>query len=643
MQRVPDPYRVLGVSREATMAEVKAAHRRLAKRFHPDAPHADAVRFLAAQDAYELLRDPLRRREWDRKHAPGPVRAGSSSTTPRRGRTTAGDAPDGGGTPASPRSRRRPAGVDTTFGPNDRPPQADSWTWTAEGVPWWEDGGSPKTRRPSRRRSAAGADRPGPTAAGPSGTRSARANSADDADGAKPVDRARRSPTRATAEPAPEARNEFDVFSRSSGAAWSSASRRLFPPPRGRHAEWRRQPEHAALDDAGRCAATAQVRDAYASGSETRSTRLGAGRSHSRGAAFEGPPASFAREATAGHTVGAGSDGPAARDEPSHRSRPGGHPQAGRAVTGEPLAAPDLLRSVGLVVDGPAAWGTRVRSSRPGVYVIELPSAPDSAPVDFDAIGRWLERVPGLTIDGAQPTGRELAARLHRFWLPGQPVLYIGMSAVSIGARLDAFARTPLGDRKPHAGGYWLKALSGLEQLRVWWAETDAAEEYQDALLDAFGAGVPTAEVATLPETSVVLPFANLQAPDGRRKEHGVKGALAAEEPAGPVTPAERLAAAAKPARRPARGILRSDGVLGDPPPRRRLPPRSGNAGQRSRCAATGDTCHRDRPGRHAGGTPPAHDVRTARDRGPHQGRPRAGRPAREFGVPGGPTGAVVR
>ena len=141
MQRVPDPYRVLGVSREATMAEVKAAHRRLAKRFHPDAPQADEVRFLAAQDAYELLRDPLRRREWDSKHAPGPVRAGSSSTAPRRGRTTSGDAPDRSGPPASPRSRRRPAGVDATFGPNDRPPQADSWTWTAEGVPWWEDGG----------------------------------------------------------------------------------------------------------------------------------------------------------------------------------------------------------------------------------------------------------------------------------------------------------------------------------------------------------------------------------------------------------------------------------------------------------------------------------------------------------------------
>ena len=43
MQRVRDPYRVLGLGREATVAEVRAAHRRLAKRYHPDAPDADAA------------------------------------------------------------------------------------------------------------------------------------------------------------------------------------------------------------------------------------------------------------------------------------------------------------------------------------------------------------------------------------------------------------------------------------------------------------------------------------------------------------------------------------------------------------------------------------------------------------------------
>ena len=226
MQRVPDPYRVLGVGREATSAEVKAAHRRLAKRYHPDAPNADAASFLAAQDAYELLRDPLRRRDWDRKHATGPVRAEPATTPGRRRRSTdaapVGD-PSAPNRPPKTRRRASHAGSDATFGPNDRPPDTDSWTWTAEGVPWWEDGGSPKGRRPSRRRGAgvppepAGAGHRG----GPSGAPTADEARAAASDGP-------RTPPVADAEPTPGARNDVDVFARSSGAAWSSASRAYF-------------------------------------------------------------------------------------------------------------------------------------------------------------------------------------------------------------------------------------------------------------------------------------------------------------------------------------------------------------------------------------------------------------------------------
>ena len=239
-------------------------------------------------------------------------------------------------------------------------------------------------------------------------------------------------------------------------------------------------------------------------------------------------------------------------------------------MTARPLGAAELLRSVGLLADGPAAWGTPVRSNRPGVYVIELPSPPQAAPVDFEAVGRWLERVPGLTLDGATPTGRELAARLHRFWLPDQPVLYVGMSAASIGARVAAYHRTPLGDPRPHAGGYWLKTLSGLDRLRVWWAETAAAEEYEDGLLSAFAEGVPVEVAAALHDPAVVLPFANLQTADGVRKDHGIRGALLAREPVGPATPAERRAAAARAttggaSTSRATGVLRSERVLRRP------------------------------------------------------------------------------
>lgn len=61
-----DPYRTLGLSSGATLAEVKAAYRRLAKVHHPDSAGEAAVpRFLAIQAAYEAIL--ARRREGSRR------------------------------------------------------------------------------------------------------------------------------------------------------------------------------------------------------------------------------------------------------------------------------------------------------------------------------------------------------------------------------------------------------------------------------------------------------------------------------------------------------------------------------------------------------------------------------------------------
>src|SRR5205085_7236534 len=70
-----DPYRALGLPRGATSAQIKKAHRALAKRYHPDTAEGDTVLFLGVQEAYRVLSDPLLRRDWDVRHEPGPVRA----------------------------------------------------------------------------------------------------------------------------------------------------------------------------------------------------------------------------------------------------------------------------------------------------------------------------------------------------------------------------------------------------------------------------------------------------------------------------------------------------------------------------------------------------------------------------------------
>lgn len=60
-------YGILGVGLSATMDEVKSAYRKRAREVHPDLSRSGSRDFHLVEAAYRLLRDPVRRAEYDRQ------------------------------------------------------------------------------------------------------------------------------------------------------------------------------------------------------------------------------------------------------------------------------------------------------------------------------------------------------------------------------------------------------------------------------------------------------------------------------------------------------------------------------------------------------------------------------------------------
>jgi curved DNA-binding protein len=68
-----DYYEALGVEQGAGEAEIKAAYRRLARKYHPDVSKEKGAeeRFKSVNEAYEVLRDKDKRAQYDQLRARG--------------------------------------------------------------------------------------------------------------------------------------------------------------------------------------------------------------------------------------------------------------------------------------------------------------------------------------------------------------------------------------------------------------------------------------------------------------------------------------------------------------------------------------------------------------------------------------------
>jgi len=99
---IPDPYKVLQVDPDADHELIESAYKRLARKYHPDVsvePNAVA-RMVQINQAWELLRDPVRRAAVDRARARTAgtgarvVAADGKAHAAARGRGPAGQQPE---------------------------------------------------------------------------------------------------------------------------------------------------------------------------------------------------------------------------------------------------------------------------------------------------------------------------------------------------------------------------------------------------------------------------------------------------------------------------------------------------------------------------------------------------------------------
>ncbi len=200
-----------------------------------------------------------------------------------------------------------------------------------------------------------------------------------------------------------------------------------------------------------------------------------------------------------------------------------------------PTTINELIEKFDLPKSKVVKWNETIPTEREGIYIVSLSKDPkinsgtlDEIPISTNTINKWIKKVNGFELDKILTFDKDfIIERLSEFWLPDENIVYIGKAPIrsngkGIGNRVKEFYKTEYGEKKPHAGGHWIKSLSNLSDLYVHYILCDNSGDIEIRLLKQFIDNVSDRSKIKLRDKELMLPFANLELKKGQIKKHGL-------------------------------------------------------------------------------------------------------------------------
>jgi hypothetical protein len=200
-----------------------------------------------------------------------------------------------------------------------------------------------------------------------------------------------------------------------------------------------------------------------------------------------------------------------------------------------PTTINDLVEYFDLKKSNCVKWGENIPTEEEGIYIISLFKDPklnigtlDKIPISEEIMNKWIKKVNGFKLDKKLTFDKEkIIDRLSEFWLPDENIIYIGKApkrnnGKGIGNRVKEFYNTDYGEKRPHAGGHWIKSLTVLKDCYVHYILCEKSGEVEVKLLKYFIDNVSDKSKKILRDKELMLPFGNLELIKGQIKKHGL-------------------------------------------------------------------------------------------------------------------------